>query len=154
MAEKMASKKTPVQLELLISDEKALQRLRSFGSRMDALTAPLARGMALEKGFNAQLSAPIKRLTWLSKNLGAATKKLNYAVALPLVGAGTLALGVTAQFDRVISRVQALTGGSLDQMERLKKKAFEVAGATKFSSTDMAMALEKLSVSGYTPVQS
>lgn len=53
-----------------------------------------------------------------------------------------------ADFERAISRVQAATGSTGDELERLKKAAEDAGASTKFTSTEAAAALENLAKAG------
>lgn len=53
-----------------------------------------------------------------------------------------------ADFEAALSRVQAATGASAEEMERLKKAAEDAGANTKFTSTEAAAALENLAKAG------
>ena len=53
-----------------------------------------------------------------------------------------------ADFEQAMSRVQAATGASAEEMERLKKAAEDAGANTKYTSTEAAAALENLAKAG------
>ncbi len=53
-----------------------------------------------------------------------------------------------AEFEQALSRVKAATGGSAEEMERLKKAAEDAGSNTNYTSTQAANALENLAKAG------
>ncbi len=53
-----------------------------------------------------------------------------------------------ADFEQALSRVEAATGASAEEMERLKKAAEDAGANTKYTSTEAAAALENLAKAG------
>lgn len=72
------------------------------------------------------------------------------AAAVGYFGIKTFAGAVqgAADFEQALSRVQSATGGSAEEMERLKKAAQDAGANTKYTSTEAAAALENLAKAG------
>ena len=83
-----------------------------------------------------------------SKGIKATTAILSGAAAA--VGAiGTAAVKVGSSFEAGMSQVQAVSGASGDDLERLKNKAMEMGAATKFSATESAEAMNYMAMAGW-----
>lgn len=73
---------------------------------------------------------------------------LSKYVTLPLVGIGTAAIMVGTNFDTQMSRVQALSGGTNDDLLTLRDTALELGRSTQFSATQAAEGMEALALGG------
>lgn len=71
----------------------------------------------------------------------------------PLSGAAvagfTAAVKTTADFEAQMSRVEALSGSTAEQMEALEEKAREMGATTKFSATEAGEAFEYMALAGW-----
>lgn len=70
-------------------------------------------------------------------------------VTLPLVGAGAAALAVAANFDEGMSKVQAISGATGEDLDKLRDKAREMGSKTKFSATEAADAMSYMAMAGW-----
>ena len=70
-------------------------------------------------------------------------------VTLPLVGAGAAALTVAANFDEGMSKVQAISGATGDELQKLRDKAREMGAKTKFSASEAADAMSYMAMAGW-----
>ena len=69
---------------------------------------------------------------------------LTKGVTLPLVGIGTAAVKTAADFEAGMSKVQAISGASAEEMEMLSEKAKEMGAKTKFSAKILWHTIKKL----------
>lgn len=87
-------------------------------------------------------------------SLGSAFKtvgsNLTTWVTTPLVGAGTAAMAVGNEFESAMSRVQAISGATKDQLEQLTEQAMELGATTSFSASEAAAGMENLASAGFT----
>lgn len=71
----------------------------------------------------------------------------------PISGAAvagfTAAVKTTADFEAQMSRVEALSGSTAEQMEALEQKAREMGATTKFSATEAGEAFEYMALAGW-----
>ena len=71
----------------------------------------------------------------------------------PISGAAiagfTAAIKTTADFESQMSRVEAISGSSAEQMEVLEAKAREMGATTKFSATEAGEAFEYMALAGW-----
>ena len=70
-------------------------------------------------------------------------------VTAPIVGAFTAAVKTTGDFDEGMSRVQAISGATGNELDSLRSKALEMAASTKFSATESADALNYMAMAGW-----
>lgn len=66
-----------------------------------------------------------------------------------IVGVGTAAVKTTADFDAAMSNVQAISGATGEQFEKLRDKAVEMGSKTKFSASESADALTYMAMAGW-----
>lgn len=70
-------------------------------------------------------------------------------VTTPILGVGAAALKVGMDFEEGMSRVQALSGATGDDMEALEEQAREFGETTRFSATESADAMGFLAMAGF-----
>lgn len=75
---------------------------------------------------------------------------LNRNVTLPLVGAGIAAIKVGNDFEYGMSRVEAISGATGEEMKKLHDQALDLGATTAFSAKQTAAAMEALASSGFT----
>lgn len=71
------------------------------------------------------------------------------ALTLPILGAGAAIMKVGSDFETGMSKVQAISMGSAEDMERLKEKAIEMGASTKFSASESADAFMYMAQAGW-----
>ena len=92
----------------------------------------------------------------LSQSLGNISEKAEAAgrvttqnVTKPIVEGFTSAVKITANFDKSMSQVAAISGVAGDELETLRNKAREMGAATKFSAADAADAMNYMAMAGW-----
>lgn len=70
-------------------------------------------------------------------------------VTAPIMAVGAAAVQTAATFDEKMSEVQAISGASGDDLEKLRKKAREMGKSTKFSASDAADGLKYMAMAGW-----
>lgn len=92
----------------------------------------------------------------LSKIEGLATKGMKVAAtaitgtATALAGVATAAIKVGSDFEAQMSRVQAISGATGDELESLKNQAIQLGADTAFSAKEAAEGMENLAAAGFT----
>ena len=66
-----------------------------------------------------------------------------------VAGVGAAAVKTTADFDAQMSTVQAITGASGEEFEKLKEKAQEMGSKTAFSASEAGEAMEYMAMAGW-----
>ena len=87
------------------------------------------------------------------KNFGSAVSGIGVGltaiVTTPILGIGTAATKVAGDFDAAMSKVQAISGATAQEMESLRDKAIEMGAKTKFSAKESADAFTYMAMAGW-----
>lgn len=113
-------------------------------------TKGFARARADMKTFsdeNATFDDKLAATGSIMKNVGSTMTKW---VTLPLVGVGTAAMKVGNKFESQMSRVQAISGATGDQLQMLTDQAMDLGASTSFSAKEAALGMEQLASAGFT----
>lgn len=78
---------------------------------------------------------------------GAGTKLL--ALSAPLVAVGVAAAKVGMDFEAQMSRVQAISGATGNEFDKLKEQAIDLGASTAFSAKESAEGMENLASAGF-----
>lgn len=81
-------------------------------------------------------------------------KDLSMKVTAPLVGIGTAATLVGAEFKAGLSEVQAISGATAGDMKLLEERARELGSTTKFSAKEATDGFKYMSMAGWDVKQS
>ena len=109
--------------------------LKELPSSLDMVTAKMA-----DMG---------EKLETIGNKIASVGSKLTATVTTGIVGAFTAAVKTTGDFDAAMSKVQAVSGATADQMELLRAKAKEMGETTKFSASESAEALNYMAMAGW-----
>lgn len=71
-------------------------------------------------------------------------------VTLPLIGIGAASVKIGNEFESQMSRVQAISGATGDQLEMLEEQALDLGASTAFSAKEVALGMEQLASAGFT----
>ena len=74
---------------------------------------------------------------------------LTLGVTTPIITAGATAVKVGADFEAALSKVEAISGATGDEMISLRDKAIEMGAKTKFSLTESAEAFQYMAMAGW-----
>ena len=75
---------------------------------------------------------------------------LTKSVTLPLVGVGAAVMKVGSDFEAQMSRVQAISGATGDELKALTDQAIDLGATTAFSAGEAAEGMENLASAGFT----
>jgi len=110
----------------------AANRLDNTANHMsDALTVATSRFTTMKGVMASLIASGIRRLITSMKDLAKATYDAGEA------------------FEMQMSRVEAISGATADQMDALNKKAKEMGMTTKFTATEAGEALEYMAMAGW-----
>lgn len=106
--------------------------------------------------FEQGINTAKEKFDGFSKNISNAGKaisdvggKLTKWITLPVAGLGTAALKTGMDYEAGMSKVQAISGATGDEMTMLGDKAMEMAAKTKFSTADSAEAYQYMAMAGW-----
>lgn len=89
------------------------------------------------------------KLGALGGSLTTLGKGFTTALTVPLMGAGTAVVKTTTDFDKAMSKVEALSGANTEEMELLREKAKEMGETTAFSAIEAAEAFSYMAMAGW-----
>ena len=98
---------------------------------------------------SAKMATMGEKLETIGNKIASVGSKLTATVTTGIVGAFTAAVKTTGDFDAAMSKVQAVSGATADQMELLRAKAKEMGETTKFSASESAEALNYMAMAGW-----
>lgn len=105
-----------------------------------------------EKALNnaeKQTNDLAKKLEKTGKSIEKAGDKLSKYVTAPILGAGVAATKLGMDFEAGMSRVQAISGATGAELEKLNEVALDHGANTAFSASEVAMAMENLASAGF-----
>lgn len=89
------------------------------------------------------------RITALGSAVSTTGSTLTKTVTLPLAAAGTAATKLASDFEASMSKVEAISGSTSDEMVDLRNKAIEMGAKTKFSAKESADAFTYMAMAGW-----
>ena len=76
-------------------------------------------------------------------------KALTMGLTLPLAGIAAASIKVGNEFQAQMSRVQAISGATSDQLTKMKDQAIQLGAQTAFSAKEAAQGMENLASAGF-----
>lgn len=113
-----------------------LANLKTAQSQADSISNSTAN--KISKNFEAIGS----KMTSVGKTLGK-------TVTAPVVAIGTAAIKAGSDFEAQMSKVEAISGATSEEIKSLTAKAKEMGIKTKFSATESAQAFEYMAMAGW-----
>lgn len=95
------------------------------------------------------MQATGKKLQEAGQGIANAGSTMTRYVTAPIVAAGTAVVKTAGDFDAGMSKVQAISGATADDMDRMREKAKEMAANTKFDLNDVADAFSYMGMAGW-----
>lgn len=102
------------------------------------------------KTFNDSANSTKDRTFALGSAFQSVGSTLTQSVTLPLVGIGTAAFAVGAEFESQMSRVRAIGEEVGVSFEELEQQALDLGATTSFSASEAALGMEQLASAGFT----
>lgn len=94
-----------------------------------------------------------EKLEAVGNKVASVGSKLTSTLTTGIVGAFGAAVKITGDFDAAMSKVQAVSGATAEDLEKLRAKAKEMGETTKFSAAESAEALNYMAMAGWKPEQ-
>ena len=89
----------------------------------------------------------VKNISNKIDNLGST---ITNTLTLPVLAIGTAAVTTGNNFEAQMSRVQAISGATKDELDKLTEQAIELGAQTSFSASEVAAGMENLASAGFT----
>lgn len=112
-------------------------------------TGGLKRAQEQLKTFTDNTSTTSQKWSALGSTLTTIGGGLTKGITTPLLGVGTAATVVGNSFEAQMSRVEAISGATADEMEALRDQAIQLGADTSFSASEVATAMENLASAGF-----
>ena len=106
------------------------------------------------KDFNSSTKSTSEKLTTLGGTFKTMGGSLTKDITLPLLAVGAGAIKTSADFEKSMSNVQALSGATGKDLEDLTNIAKEMGAKTQFSDSEAADALGFMALAGWDSKQS
>lgn len=120
----------------IINTENKLQQLQAQASKWTQA------GQAIEEFGN--------KVTKISSKIDKLGSTLTTSLTLPVLAIGTAAVTTGNDFEKQMSRVQAIAGATKDELEKLTNQAIDLGASTSFSASEVASGMENLASAGFT----
>ena len=115
----------------------------------DNFTPTLVKAQDGLTKYSRQAQRVSKDLNKIGNSITNLGKSLTLGVTVPIVGIGTASLKATMDFDKSMSKVQALSGATGEQLVLLKEKATELGATTAFSASQVSEAMQYMALAGW-----
>lgn len=99
--------------------------------------------------FGRECDAAAKKLEGIGTAFTNTGRTLTRGLTMPIIGIGTATVKTAADFESEMSKVEAISGASADEMDQLEAKAREMGEATKFSASEAGQAMEYMAMAGW-----
>lgn len=90
-----------------------------------------------------------EKIHGVGEKLAGIGRAMTTYVTTPIVGGFAAAVKTTGDFDAAMSKVQAVSGATAEEVEQLRQKAKEMGETTKFSASESAEALNYMAMAGW-----
>lgn len=150
---------TKDKLELLKNEEQEVQQKFQEGKvsqeQYDALKRTIIETEQSLKELENTVGSGSATLAGISAATGEFGDKMTSAgekmlpVTAAVAGIGTAAVKTAADFDSSMSNVQAISGSSAEDMEKLRERAREMGAQTKFSAKEAGDAMGYMAMAGW-----
>lgn len=111
-----------------------------------------AQQSAAESGwgrFGSSMQSMGGKFTAVGQKMKGIGKSMSMYVTAPLVGLGAIAAKTGIEFDDSMAKVQAVSGATGQDLDKLRDKAKEMGAKTKFSASQSAEALNYMAMAGW-----
>ena len=115
----------------------------------DKVTGPLQGLTGSLANSNKQWQRAGREITNTGRDIYKVGQGLTTAITLPVVGLATGAVKTAAGFEAGMSKVQAISGATEEDMKSLTEKAMEMGAKTKFSATEASDAFSYMAMAGW-----
>ncbi|MGG4180790.1 phage tail tape measure protein [Virgibacillus pantothenticus] len=107
-----------------------------------------------QRSFAEKMAVSGKKVKELGQSMTSIGKELSMKVTAPLMAIGGVATKIGMDFKAGLSEVQALSGATGADLEKLEVKARELGASTKFSAKEVTEGFKYMSLAGWDVQQS
>ncbi|MES1038947.1 phage tail tape measure protein [Peribacillus simplex] len=110
--------------------------------------------------LNSKWHKASQGMSTFSKNMGSTGNKMDefgrtmaLSVTAPVAGLAAAAVKTGMTFDKEMSKVQAISGATSDELKAMRDQAIQLGSSTSKSSTEVAAGMKELSAAGFTALE-
>lgn len=118
-------------------------------SKLKHFEGQLATSQSKLKAFGDSAVEAGQKMKDAGAKITSAGKELSTKVTAPLVGVAAIAAKIGSDFEAGMSKVQAISGASGEEIAQLTDKAREMGATTQFSASEAADALSYMAMAGW-----
>lgn len=140
-----------------ISEEqyRAFQReIVETKSKLSHYESQLKSASETQRSFLDKVASSGKTVKELGQSMTSVGKELSTKVTAPLVAIGGVATKVGMDFKAGLSEVQALSGATGEELQKLEDRSRELGATTKFSAKEVTEGFKYMSLAGWDVQQS
>lgn len=123
-------------------------------SKLKHYEAQLKKIEGTQKGFAQRMAESGEQIKKVGQNMQQVGRSLNMYVTAPLTALGAVAGKIGMDFKAGLSEVQAISGATATDLERLEVKARELGSSTKFSASEVTQGFKYMAMAGWDVEQS
>src|SRR5699024_3753699 len=106
------------------------------------------------RSFTEKVAAAGKTVKELGQSMTNVGKELSMKVTAPLMAIGGVATKIGMDFKAGLSEVQALSGATGEELQKLEERSRELGAATKFSAKEVTEGFKYMALAGWDVQQS
>lgn len=129
--------------------QKAQAEMNKTENALKGITSEIERQTNPWNKLSRNMDEAGKRMQSIGRGMTSVGRTMTTRVTLPIVGAGAAALKVGMDFEEGMSKVQAISGATGEDLENLKSQARDMGATTRFSATEAASGMEFLAMAGF-----
>lgn len=137
--------------------DKNSQEYQKLQREIDLAEAEVKQLEAETRNFGSvgaqQIAAVGSRFQQIGSGLSGVGRTLTTYVTTPILGIGAATIKTAGEFEQSMSNVQAISGATAGDMDKLKDKARELGSQTKFSASEVGDAMSYMAMAGWKPQQ-
>ncbi len=124
---------------ILVDNTAANSSISSTGEAANRLASTLSNGIGKVGDFCEKIGSQMEQV-------GAS---LSAKVTAPIIALGGIAIKAGMNFESSMSKVQAISGATAEEMRQLEAKAKEMGASTKFSASEAGDAMTYMAMAGW-----
>ncbi len=139
--------KATVDLEIKLNQAKAT--LSNMQHDLEAVNQKIATQSSSWYALGKSLEPIGQSMTEIGTKMEGVGKSLSTKLTVPILGLGAAVTKIGSDFEAEMSKVQAISGATGDELVALTEKAKEMGQNTKFSASEAAAALNYMAMAGW-----
>lgn len=143
----------PLDLDHAAEIQKTSEEMERLKLQIDLDTVALNEAENALKSFGSvglqQLKAVGAQMQEVGKKVASVGQDMTTKLTVPIAAGFGVVLKTTADFDSQMSKVQAISTATSEDMEQLSAKAREMGSTSKFSATEAGEAMEYMAMAGW-----